>query len=189
MQHITGPLWASSVFSFFKRLYARNKEAAQEDPDMGCVFFPYKSGFDSLAEALKMPKSRAQWKGKPWYIGWSNCDPVVRHELRKYYNKPYFIPFDAETGDQDWIFMGGPGPGAPIHLDMVNRPSWQAQLSGQKTWTLIPPPECEHVLSETASNHAERRDNCTGHQPMVSHHKGCSYWRIEHHNWSGIRLI
>lgn len=57
-------------FQFFKRLYARNKEAAQEDPDMGCVFFPYKSGFDSLEEALKMPKSRAQWKGKPWYIGW-----------------------------------------------------------------------------------------------------------------------
>lgn len=28
---------------------------------------------------------------------------------------------------------------------MVNRPSWQAQLSGQKIWTLIPPPECEHV--------------------------------------------
>lgn len=28
---------------------------------------------------------------------------------------------------------------------MVQRPSWQAQLSGQKMWTLIPPPECEHV--------------------------------------------
>ena len=46
----------------------------------------------------------------------SNCDPVVRNELRKYYNRPYFIPLDAETGDQDWIFMGGPGPGAPIHV-------------------------------------------------------------------------
>ena len=28
---------------------------------------------------------------------------------------------------------------------MVQRPSWQAQLSGQKIWTLVPPPECEHV--------------------------------------------
>ena len=28
---------------------------------------------------------------------------------------------------------------------MVELPSWQAQLSGKKTWTLTPPPECEHV--------------------------------------------
>lgn len=35
----------------------------------------------------------------------------------------------------------------PVHLqlDLVQRPSWQAQISGQKIWTLIPPPECEHV--------------------------------------------
>ena len=57
-------------FQFFKRLYSRNKEAAEENPDMGCTFFPYKSGFNSLKEALRMPKSRAEWKGKPWYIGW-----------------------------------------------------------------------------------------------------------------------
>ncbi|XP_067043156.1 bifunctional arginine demethylase and lysyl-hydroxylase JMJD6-like [Acropora muricata] len=132
-------------FRFFKHLYAKNKEAAEENPDLGCIFFPYGSGFNSLREALKMSKKRAEWRGKPWYIGWSNCDPIVRDELRKYYSKPGFIPDDAETGDQDWIFMGGPGPGAPIHLDMVQRPSWQAQLSGQKIWTLVPPPECEHI--------------------------------------------
>ena len=52
-----------------------------------------------------------------WFVSYrSNCDPVVRNELRKYYNRPYFIPQDAETGDLDWIFMGGPGPGAPIHV-------------------------------------------------------------------------
>lgn len=49
----------------------------------------------------------------------SNCDPNVRQILRKYYDKPYFIPHDAETGDQDWIFMGGPGPGAPIHVSIT----------------------------------------------------------------------
>lgn len=32
-----------------------------------------------------------------------------------------------------------------IQIDMVELPSWQAQLSGKKTWTLTPPPECEHV--------------------------------------------
>lgn len=28
---------------------------------------------------------------------------------------------------------------------MVELPSWQAQLSGTKTWTLTPPPECAHI--------------------------------------------
>lgn len=32
-----------------------------------------------------------------------------------------------------------------LQIDSVDRPSWQAQLSGQKMWTLIPPPECEHA--------------------------------------------
>lgn len=30
-------------------------------------------------------------------------------------------------------------------LDNVERPSWQAQISGRKTWHLFPPPECESV--------------------------------------------
>lgn len=50
--------------------------------------------------------------------------------MRKYYSKPGFIPDDAETGDQDWIFMGGPGPGAPIHVSR-RQPCFQ-DLSGLK---------------------------------------------------------
>lgn len=38
--------------------------------------------------------------------------------------------------------MGGPGNGAHMHVDNVVYPSWQAQLSGTKLWTLMPPPEC-----------------------------------------------
>ena len=34
-----------------------------------------------------------------------------------------------------------------LKIDSEDRPSWQAQLSGQKIWTLIPPPECEHVCT------------------------------------------
>jgi hypothetical protein len=30
-------------------------------------------------------------------------------------------------------------------MDNVERPSWQAQLSGRKTWSIYPPPECESV--------------------------------------------
>jgi len=31
-----------------------------------------------------------------------------------------------------------------LKLDYVQRPSWQAQISGRKRWTLLPTPECEH---------------------------------------------
>lgn len=31
-----------------------------------------------------------------------------------------------------------------VQIDMVDLSSWQAQLRGKKTWSLIPPPECEH---------------------------------------------
>ena len=30
-----------------------------------------------------------------------------------------------------------------IQVDNVEKPSWQAQIVGSKTWTLIPMPECE----------------------------------------------
>jgi len=43
---------------------------------------------------------------------------------------------------RDWIFMGTPGYGAPYHIDNVKYPSWQAQVSGVKNWSLRPPPEC-----------------------------------------------
>lgn len=48
----------------------------------------------------------------------SNCDPVIRQELRTHYQLPYFLPKQSETSEQDWIFMGGPGPGAQIHVSL-----------------------------------------------------------------------
>lgn len=39
--------------------------------------------------------------------------------------------------------MGELACSMPLQLDYVQRPSWQAQISGMKTWTLIPAPECE----------------------------------------------
>lgn len=46
----------------------------------------------------------------------SNCDAAIRQELRTHYHTPYFLPNQSETSEQDWIFMGGPGPGAQIHV-------------------------------------------------------------------------
>ena len=65
---------------------------------------------------------------KPWYVGWANCDEDASEILREYYTSPSFLPVDAKSGSRDWIFIGTPGYGAPLHLDNVKYPSWQAQV-------------------------------------------------------------
>ena len=46
----------------------------------------------------------------------SNCHTKVMQDFRKHYEKPDFLPLDSETSQQDWFFMGGSGPGAPVHV-------------------------------------------------------------------------
>ena len=46
----------------------------------------------------------------------SNCDSSAANVLRKYYQKPYFLPDDSESSKTDWIFMGCPGYGAHLHV-------------------------------------------------------------------------
>jgi len=35
-----------------------------------------------------------------------------------------------------------------VQIDSVGNPSWQAQVSGTKLWTLVPPPECYFECAE-----------------------------------------
>lgn len=54
---------------------------------------------------------------KPWYIGWSNCQDSAALEMRSLYSRPYFLPkTSGEPTATDWIFMGGPGKGAHLHV-------------------------------------------------------------------------
>ena len=46
----------------------------------------------------------------------SNCDPEVMNIIRKHYQKPEFIPDDSESSELDWIFVGGYGKGAQMHV-------------------------------------------------------------------------
>ncbi|XP_044747446.1 F-box protein At5g06550 [Coccinella septempunctata] len=127
-------------FEFFKDLYG----PIGDDDDPTCQFFPYKTEFKSLTEALNMSPDRAKMKQgqMPWYIGWSNCFKRGGDILRNFYTKPYFLSNNSETINLSWIFMGTPGKGAPLHVDNVVYPSWQAQIRGRKEWFLAPPPEC-----------------------------------------------
>lgn len=128
-------------FWYFKDLYENVNKGKKK---WNCQFFPYKTEFKSLYEALAIPDDRVNYEpgAKPWYFGWSNCNRDVAEVLRQHYGRPYFLPRTSENNAVDWIFMGGPGLGAHMHVDNVRLPSWQAQVRGTKEWTLAPPPEC-----------------------------------------------
>lgn len=134
---------ATEVFNFwyFKSLYEK-EDPKQKTRD--CQFFRYKTDFKHLFDAFKMDKNRVDYKAgtEPWYFGWSNCYEHIASQLRKHYDRPYFLPKSSELNAIDWIFMGGRGLGAHMHLDNIRLPSWQAQLKGTKEWLLAPPPEC-----------------------------------------------
>ncbi|XP_027844279.1 uncharacterized protein LOC114125007 [Aphis gossypii] len=109
-----------------------------------CQFFPYKTEFNSLEEALNMDNERAMMTPgyEPWYIGWSNCERKSINRLKEHITLPSFLPKLSDRKQTLWIFMGTPGHGAPMHIDKVAFPSWQTQISGYKKWTLRTPAEC-----------------------------------------------
>ncbi|XP_054159823.1 uncharacterized protein LOC128958033 [Oppia nitens] len=132
-------------FDFFRQIYSQNP-GAYESIERECQFFPFKTQFNHLSQVFAMPEERVRMTeqmSKPWYIGWSNCNAEIASILRQHYSRPTFLPDDSESSAIDRIFMGYSHIGASMHLDYVQRPSWQAQVSGSKTWHLLPPPECE----------------------------------------------
>lgn len=137
---------ATEIFDFryFKKLYETHDPKKKT---LDCQFFRYKTGFKNLFDAFKMDSERADYKldTDPWYIGWESCNEHIATMLREHYDRPYFLPATAELATIDWIFMGGRGLGAQMHLDEIKLPSWQAQLKGIKEWQLAPPPECLYV--------------------------------------------
>ncbi|XP_057290459.1 uncharacterized protein LOC130613150 [Hydractinia symbiolongicarpus] len=128
-------------FEFIKSVYRKDSPVLSGD-SKECQFFPYQTKFATLSDVFKMPAKMKNMEGKPWYIGWSNCDPKAANVLRKHYTRPYFLSPEMESSRTDWLFMGTPGYGAHMHIDAVQQSSWQAQIQGNKTWMLEPPPEC-----------------------------------------------
>ncbi|XP_047469996.1 uncharacterized protein LOC125025803 [Penaeus chinensis] len=132
--------------AFFRSAYD-SVEGAYEAVADECQFLPFRSEFEGLRDALAMhPARAARAPGtRPWYFGWSNCSPGVSAILRQLAPRPPFLPAASESSALDWVFMGGGGAGAAWHLDYVQRPSWQAQISGTKSWHFRPVPECQDV--------------------------------------------
>ena len=58
-------------------------------------------------------------------------------DFRKHYDKPDFLPLESETSQQDWFFMGGSGPGAPVHVSFTFKP-WSTSSKCQVA-DIVPP--------------------------------------------------
>ncbi|VVC37918.1 JmjC domain [Cinara cedri] len=134
---VSGPSTTTFGFRLFKNL----SDSGLMTP---CQFFPYKTEFRTLSEALGMDERRAAMEPgqPPWYVGWSNCEPKTINRLKRHVSLPNFLPALSDSKRTLWIFMGTPGHGAPMHIDKVGYPSWQTQISGHKKWTLRTPVEC-----------------------------------------------
>lgn len=141
------PAMRTFSFDYLKRLY-ESTEGAYESVEDDCQLLTFKTEFLSLKDVFSMSRSRVlNLDGEqPWYVGWSNCHPGILASMRREYERPAFLPSDAEHAQHDFIFMGY-SQGASMHLDYISRLMWQAQLKGHKTWMVAPPPECEHVCS------------------------------------------
>lgn len=107
------------TFDFFKKLYEPTFD--DDNVKQDCQFFPYKTNFKSLQEALSMNSSRSKLEAgtESWYIGWSNCNDDAGRMMRQHYRRPYFLPDTSENMALSWIFMGGPGFGAHMHVSLI----------------------------------------------------------------------
>ncbi|XP_065083067.1 uncharacterized protein LOC135705324 [Ochlerotatus camptorhynchus] len=128
-------------FTFLKDLYYKHPSALDTFHE-DCQFLHFKSNFQTLKDVFRMSEE-FRTGHKPWYVGWSNCNPLILAELRKLYPKPHFLPEDAEMPNTDFVFLGYE-QGAVMHIDYIPRLMWQAQLRGNKSWILAPTPECDN---------------------------------------------
>ncbi|XP_034831128.1 uncharacterized protein [Maniola hyperantus] len=135
-------------FHMFKKLYEKTA-GSYESLEEGCQFLNFKTDLFTLKEVFEMPAARVRNEPgqDPWYVGWGNCHPDILAKIRKYYTVPEFLPEDAEFPATENLFFGYE-MGAVMHLDYIPRLMWQGQVKGNKTWSVVPVPECEHVCHE-----------------------------------------
>ncbi|XP_023949605.2 uncharacterized protein LOC112054156 [Bicyclus anynana] len=135
-------------FYMFKKLYEQTA-GSYESLEEGCQFLNFKTDLFTLKEVFSMPAARVRNEPgqEPWYVGWGNCHPDILTKVRKYYTVPEFLPEDAEFPVTENVFFGYE-MGAVMHLDYIPRLMWQGQVKGNKTWSVAPVPECEHVCNK-----------------------------------------
>lgn len=141
---IDWPLMHTLTYDWLKELYMSEPDQLMKSGD-DCWFNRYKTeSVRNLRSVFHMPDERVKMvSGKPWYVGWAVCHEKVAEALFELFPRPSFLSEESTPPRRPWIFIGTPRNGAHVHVDNVDMPSWQLQISGVKTWYLDPPPECK----------------------------------------------
>uniref|UniRef100_A0A336KDM6 CSON004451 protein n=1 Tax=Culicoides sonorensis TaxID=179676 RepID=A0A336KDM6_CULSO len=133
-------------YTFLRDIYQRIPGAIESVHDE-CQFLHFKSNFVTLRDVFEKVKGEEPLEdGNEWYVGWSNCHYQIKALIRQLIPYPPlpFLPEDAELSNTDFIFLGY-DHGATMHIDYIPRLMWQAQLRGEKIWSIVPTPECEDL--------------------------------------------
>ncbi|KOB75635.1 Uncharacterized protein OBRU01_07207 [Operophtera brumata] len=102
-------------YSMFKRLYEQT-DGSYESLEEGCQFLNFKTDM-FICQTQERGMNQEKNPGM-----WD----------------------DAEYPATENIFFGYE-IGAVMHLDYIPRLMWQGQVKGNKTWSLAPVPECDHI--------------------------------------------
>ena len=133
---------------FFRDLYDEESRAFHDNGGEDCEFFSDTDEFKKLGQFLgEMNEDRFWMRGDfaPWYVGWSNCEDKIKRILtEQHVNLPDFLQASSRDDEEsyDYFFMGSPGEGSPMHLDLETNCSWQTQIYGIKEWKVKAPIEC-----------------------------------------------
>ena len=82
---------------------------------------------------------------RPWYLtSWDftvECPELLSDfTLPRYFAEDFIVQVPIELRPRLlWIFMGPPGSGFRLHVDVGHTAAWNAQLSGRKEWVLFEP--------------------------------------------------
>ena len=153
-QELSGETW-----DYFNNCQFLPDYVLESDPKKILEDFVSVFEFFNMSEA----RSRADPSEKSYYARFNNC---FYHEinLRQFYPKLKFLPADSELKRFDWFRLAGipsgnPSRGAPVRIDDgVGKPSWYAVLSGEYSWKMIPPLECQSVCKPILEAHIRKGD-------------------------------
>ncbi len=115
--------------------------------------------------------------------------PSLKHKYTGYLVVSQFSGDYLRSKSQSQFLFVIPSPSDPITIFPVRKSQFPFNRSvGSADQAPLPVLICQ-LSDSNGSIVLFSSFSCTGHQSMVSLHKGCTDWRIKHHNWSGIRLI
>ncbi|XP_046852412.1 uncharacterized protein LOC124445710 [Xenia sp. Carnegie-2017] len=117
-----------------------------------CSFDAFSQDIESPLQLLSMAKNKElrQWQGY-----WENCKPSLAKKLRKFYQRPYFLPPMAEASPENWIFVSDSDSKKSTmkweEIEFSSSATWLTQIKGQSSIVLTPNPPCDEICKKMST--------------------------------------